>query len=144
MLAAKSSCPFDFRALCPECALTVPSTHCSTLPRGSAFEEFLHCVQVRNLKLLGANKNRYECTVSDGQDSITGVTTTDVAKQIGSGVIRDGSVIRLTDYACNLIGTVHKLVITGMLELFAWCERVARCERVRLQHYSSRRLCSPG
>ena len=76
-----------------------------------------HCVQVSDLKLLGANKNRYECAVSDGQTSITGVTTTEVAKQLSSGLIREGSLIRLTDYACNLIGTVHKLVITGMMEM---------------------------
>jgi hypothetical protein len=69
--------------------------------------------QVTDLKLLGTAKNRYECVVSDGQDSVAGMTTTDTAKQVADGAIRDGSLIRLTDYACNLVGTAHKLILAG-------------------------------
>ena len=87
-----------------------------TVAHNSRCRELLerYCpAQVTDLKLLGANKNRYECVVSDGQDSITGMTTIDTAKQVAIGAIRDGSLIRLTDYACNLIGTVHKLILAG-------------------------------
>ena len=71
-------------------------------------------MQITDLNLLVPNSSRYECTIKDGEGSISGVTTSDVGKQVAAGHIKDGSIILLRSYACNAIGSVHKLFITGV------------------------------
>ncbi len=55
--------------------------------------------------------------LSDGKSSVGGVTGQDVTAKIISGEIKDGSIIEMTDYACNFINQEHKIVLTGAVRL---------------------------
>jgi hypothetical protein len=72
-------------------------------------------VQISGINQLKTNKNRYECTLSDGRISIGAITGTDVATKIATGDIKDGSIVEMVDYACNTINGVPKIVVTGKL-----------------------------
>lgn len=58
-------------------------------------------------------RNRHECTLSDGKSIIGGVTGPDVTAKINAGDIKDGTIIEMTDYACNFINGLPKMVVTG-------------------------------
>ncbi|BDA51382.1 Replication protein A 70 kDa DNA-binding subunit B [Coccomyxa sp. Obi] len=58
-------------------------------------------------------KGRHECTLTDGKSSISGITNVDVSSKILAGDIKDGSLIEMTDYACNFINGQHKIILTG-------------------------------
>lgn len=69
-------------------------------------------MQVTEIKQIKGD--RFECTLSDGKTSISAVTARGVAPKFTAGEIRDGSIIEMTDYACQHVNDVYKIVITGL------------------------------
>lgn len=69
-------------------------------------------LQISGLRQM-AGRNRHECTLTDGRSIVGGVTGQDVTAKIMAGEIKDGSIIEMTDYACNFINQEHKIVLTG-------------------------------
>ncbi|KAK9902800.1 hypothetical protein WJX75_006399 [Coccomyxa subellipsoidea] len=73
-------------------------------------------VQISGLRQM-AGRNRHECTLTDGRSIVGGVTGQDITAKIMAGEIKDGSIIEMTDYACNFINQEHKIVLTGCTPL---------------------------
>ena len=72
-------------------------------------------LQVSDLKQLSEKK--WGCKYVDGSGAcMEGLLASQITRALGDGSLklRDGDVIKLTDYACNQINGSHKLIVTAM------------------------------
>jgi len=64
---------------------------------------------VSELQPLG---KKHKGVYSDGTDSIEAVFASSVSQLIESGKMRDGCVVKLLEFTCNLVNDSHKLIST--------------------------------
>ncbi|KAK9828112.1 hypothetical protein WJX81_005736 [Elliptochloris bilobata] len=88
---------------------------------GNRHGAFLCLSAVESLTSLSEGKPKFSCGLSDGADSISAVLATQVNLRVGAGEIKQGTVLRLTEYTINLVnGAARPLVLD--------CEVVGHCD----------------
>ena len=70
-------------------------------------------MQILDIKPSPKNAKKFSCTVRDEEDSLPAYPTTDVAALIAAQELVNGSIISMTDYACNKVDDKYRLIITG-------------------------------